>query len=603
MPFSAIFSATSASLRILAADKGRFYIAIVLCVLGGGIELVGVGSFYPFLALLTRPELIESNSVLRFFFQFGEFDSVERFLQYLGTLALFTFFFATAFLYLKSAYVIRFCVGQTTEISVRLLDSYLHRPLSFHAAHNSGSLSKDVITQSDQFTNGVLLSVMTLIADGAVLTALVALILSINFRIGLATIVVLGCVLGVTLSIVRGRMQELGKQNDEANGARFAFCVGALQSVKEIKTSGTESYFGDLFKRHASLFAHCYSNAQTTQLLPQSIMQFTAVGSVVGLALYFIATGKELHSIVPTLTLYAVAGYRLLPSLNRLSGAYTQIQQYGPAIANISKALNLQPARPEAPSRHRDTINAPVKLVEFCNVDFKYDDTQQNIFENLSANLASGRLHCLVGQSGSGKTTFADLMLGLSMPDRGTILVNGKSIDDIGKHAWRKLFAYVPQSVYILDGTIAENIAFGIHSNKIDSDRLWQAIKSCRLTDLISSLPEGVDSHVGERGSKLSGGQRQRLGIARAIYRDAPILIFDESTSSLDGISEKSIIDTLLSLRNQKMIVAIAHRSSIVRQCDHIILMDRGRILMDGTYQELLSFSPLFASLMAEPTR
>ena len=600
MIFPDILEAVRRALKVLAADKRRFYFAVLLCIVGGAVELVGIGTLYPFISLLAKPELIETNDTLRFLFAYGQFQSVQSFLLWSGWLALISFFLATVFLFLKNAYIARFCVGQAARVSVRMLEAYLRKPMLFHVGSNSGALSKDVIEQSDQFTLVVLLSVMTLFADGILLIVLIGFILSVDLKAGLLITSTLGLVLVTALVLTRNQVQQLSVQLDVANGARFAFCVAALQSVKEIKTAGKEKFFAGLFRDHAETLARCYTWVSIIQMLPQSIMQFVAAGTVIGMALYYIGSGVELSTIVPILVMYAVAGFRLMPTVNKIAGALSQLRQAQPAIRNISKILD------ETISSGTNANNVLSSLAVLCakiecrGVGFAYPGSEHMVVDNLRLTLNANSLVCLVGKSGSGKTTIVDLLLGLLPPAKGDILINEQPAHEVGEQSWRAMFGYVPQSVYIVDGTIAENIAFGIAPKDVDQIRLRHVVKLCHLEDFVEAQEEGINAQVGERGSRLSGGQRQRLGIARALYRDPPILILDESTSSLDGISEQAIIQTLLELRNSKTVISIAHRGSTVKHCDRIILIDSGQIVADGNYEELSRSSPLFASLMSE---
>jgi ABC-type multidrug transport system fused ATPase/permease subunit len=338
--FTDIIRAVHQSLSVLAAEKRPFYFAIFLCILGGGIELIGVGTLYPFLSLLSKPELIDSNATLHRLYAYGGFENVNRFLLWSGWLTLAVFFLTSVFMFLKNAYITRFCVRQTARVSVSMLEAYLRKPMLFHVESNSGALSKDVIGQTDQFTFGVLISVMTLFGDGAILIVLIGLILWVDFNVGLVVTLTLGLILSMALVLTRDKMHKLGVQNDNANSARFAFCVSALQSIKEIKTSGKESFFSGLFRIHAQAQARSYASLFIIQLLPPAIVQFIAAGAVISMALYYIASGVELSTIVPTLVLYAVAGYRLMPSVGKLANALSQLRQFQPVIGNISRVLN-----------------------------------------------------------------------------------------------------------------------------------------------------------------------------------------------------------------------------------------------------------------------
>lgn len=600
MIFSDTRDTFRSAFRVLSEDKGKFYFTVSLCILGGGVELLGVGTLYPFLALLSKPQLIETNTALKYLYAALGFQSTSQFLFWSGSAGLFAVFVASLFMYLKMAYIIRFCIGQTTRISVKLLDAYLRKPMLFHIENNSSELSKDVIMQSDQFTNGVLVSVMTLISDGIILLILIGLILAVDLRTGLVAMTSLGLVMGSTLVFMRNKIQDLAKISDEASGQRFVYCVGALQSAKEIKTAGKEAFFSGKFRSHVVEYGRSLANVSVLQILPQSIVQFAAAGAIIGIALYYISAGAELSSIVPTLAIYAVAGYRLMPSFNRLSLALSQLQQFRPAVANISKVLDEY--RPEAIAAanggHEKNVASP--RIEFQKVGFAYPKAERAVFKDFGLTIEGNSFVCFVGTSGSGKTTLVDLLLGLLTPDRGDILINGKSISQIGEQNWRGMFGYVPQSVYMIDGTIAENIAFGIDEKDVDREKMRRIVKQCHLEDFVDAQPEGLDFEVGEQGCKLSGGQRQRVGIARALYRDPAILILDESTSSLDGISEKLIIETLNELKQDKTIISIAHRSSLVRTCDRIIFINQGEVEADGDYGMLCRNSPHFTALMSE---
>jgi len=591
-------------ISILAHDRKYFYIAVFLSVFGGVVELIGVGTLYPFLALLAKPELVESNAVLKFLFDYGQFGDVRSFLVFFGGVALVTLLFSTWFMYYKHSFITRFCVGQTTFVSVRMLDSYLRKPMLFHVDNNSGALSKDVIEQSDQFTNGVIMAVMSLLGDGVILIVLVGLVLSIDSYIAIIFFVFFGLVFGIAMALTSNKIHSFGVESDATNGRRFSFCIGSLQSIKEIKTAGKESFFCYLFYLLTKKHAQCYSASLIIQQIPQSIMQFCAPGFIIGIALYFIASGDDLSTIVSTLALYAVIGYRLYPPLNNISGAISKIIQFQPVIDNITNTFAERHSpflfEQEIDQTSETVSETVVPTIKFHQVGFAYPRGEHAILDNINLTIESKSMVGIVGKSGSGKTTLVDLLLGLMLPDHGEIQLDGETIKQRGEDNWQKTFGYVPQSVYIIDGTIAENIAFGVSEEVIDWKKLERTIHVSDLEEVINTLPGGLNFHVGDRGTKLSGGQRQRIGIARAIYRNAPVLILDESTSSLDGFSEKSIIETLQRLKKSNTVITIAHRSSIVRQCDRIVCIDHGEIVADGDYQSLCQTSPEFVALMSE---
>ncbi len=600
MMFADILITARRAIRVLAADRRKLRIAILLCIIGGGVELVGVGTLYPFLSLLTRPELIERNELLNAAYIQTGFKDINLFLMLLGGISITFFFLANVFLFLKNAYITRFCISQTARVSSRLLDSYLQMPMKFHLHANSGALSKDVIEQSDQFTNGVLMSVMVLISEGVILLVLIGLILAVEFKTGLVLILTVGMILSAFLAFTRSKLHHLGRRSDEANASRFTFAISALQSIKEIKVSGKEKYFLGLFRQHAERMAYCYTRLSVIQLVPTFLMQFVAGGVVIGIAMYYLGSGRDIKTIMPTLIMYAVVGYRVMPSVTKLATAVAQLRQFKAVVSNVTTILS-ETGRNSQESSPAHFVNGFGPAVEFRDIGFSYEEHGQKIIEDLSFQIRSCTLVGFVGPSGAGKTTVVDLMLGLLEPNCGEIVVGGRALhEELNGSELKKLFAYVPQAVYITDGTIADNIAFGISPDEVDWNRIREVVKLCHLEDFVGTRTEGLHAFVGERGARLSGGQRQRIGIARALYVNPSILILDESTNSLDGISEQAIIATLIELKKSMTIVVIAHRKSLVQHCDRVIMISSGKIAADGNFDYLMENSPVFTNLMSE---
>lgn len=388
--------------------------------------------------------------------------------------------------------------------------------------------------------------------------------------------------------------------NDAANAARFAFVVGALQAIKEIKTSGKESFFVGQFRQYATHMADCYTKLSIFQLLPSFLMQFAAAGTIIGIALYFLVANLDVSRIIPVLIMYAVVGYRLMPSITKLATAISSLRQYHVVVQNVSLILDEPLESERLAGCVAATGSEVLPAIEFNNVAFSYEGTGHAQFKHLSFRIEPRTLVGIAGPSGAGKTTIVDLMLGLLEAQAGTIAIHGTDLKNISASELRKIFAYVPQSIYLIDGTIAENIAFGIPPEEVDREWIARVVELCHLEDFVGTRAEGLLARVGERGARLSGGQRQRIGIARALYEKPSILILDESTSSLDGISERAVIDTLVELKQEITVITVAHRKSLIQHCDRILLLDRGEIVNDGTFEAILEASPLFARLMSE---
>lgn len=586
------------ALEILSKERWKFFSVVILCIAAGAVELFGVGTLYPFLSLITRPELVQTNPTVSAIYDYFGFADTRQFLIFSGVVALVSFTASNLFLLFKNAYLVKYCITQMARVSTSLLESYLHKPMPFHLLSNSGAMSKDVIEQSDTFTNSVLLSVLIILSDGFVLLILILFLLYLDPKVSVVVMVLVGSTLAVLLASTKSRINEFGRASDEANAARFSFVISSLQAIKEIKTFGKERYFVERFSRLAARLSSLYSKVMLLQLLPSFLIQLISSSAVIVLALYYIVSGVELAKIVPALIMYAVVGFRIMPPLTKLANAVTSLRQNRPIVSNVCSLLG------ESHELRSQPVNVgpcvmDVPTVEFREIGFSYNAQGLPVLNNLTFKVEPRTLVGLVGPSGAGKTTIADLMLGLFSPNCGEILLDGIPLKEFDKQSLSRVFAYVHQSALILDASIAENVAFGIPADGIDWKKIDRVVKLSHLDSIVEEKADRLNAQVGERGSKLSGGQRQRVGIARALYVAPLILVLDESTNALDGITESSVIDTLIELKQTMTIFVIAHSKSLMRRCDRILMIDNGAIVADGTFKGLMEGSPPFKAFMS----
>lgn len=584
---------------VIKGSRRRFIVVMLVALLGGLVELIGVTTIFPFLSLLARPELTRSQPILRRAFELGGFSSDRSFIFWIGIAAIFFFVFANLYMFLKNAMVTRFAIGHMGSLATRLLRLYLRKPYAYFSDNHTAKIAKDILVQSDMVANTVLLSWMTALSESCTLATLVFLILWVNTATGLIIVFGLGSIVASAYFMIRRKVYDLGQSSDEANSRRFEYCLETLGAVKEIKATGCEEYFCRAFEPHAQAMAAAYTRTNVLQALPTYFVQSVAACFIIGLGLFHIQKGTDLSQIVPLLSLYVVAGYRLLPSLMKFAGAISQLRQHRAIFDNVAALLAESDGLPQPPpSVRRLPMDAGI---EFRSVTFRYAEQSRPIFDAFNLKIPKNEFVALVGSSGAGKSTLVDLLLGLLSPENGLVLAGGTPLDASALPHWRAQVAYVPQSVFLLDGSVSDNIAFGVWPEQVDPERVRTAARLAHLDQLVESLPGGYDSGIGERGSKLSGGQRQRLGIARALYRNPEVLILDESTSALDGITESEIVRALEGLKGRVTLVVIAHRHSTVRLCDRVVLLDQGRIADSGTYDELIARNPQFARLMSDP--
>jgi len=582
---------------IIANDRNNFLFAIIISIIGGFIELLGIASIYPLLLLLNNPTIIEENYILQWIYIYRNYSNEQSFIFDAALLALFCFVFMNVFMFFKNAFIFHLSFSTTRKISVRLLRSYLLKPYTYFINHNSSEISKNILTQSDIVASGILLSWMVVISEFFIIVSIIGLILFTDLKTGIITLALLISIIGIIYYSFRNKIYIIGAISDDANKNRFTYCLEALGAIKEIKSAQKEEAFCEAFLPHAKKLANAHIKANNIQILPNYITQTVIVIFVIGLILFYLYKGIPILNIVPVISLYAISSYRLMPSLTKFSGAISQLRQNRVVFNNVVKILSVSTDKiKKNNSGKKINIDNRIRLHD---VAFAYPGSKEAIFNNLNIEFKKQTFTSIVGVSGSGKTTLIDILLGLLPVDKGWIEIDDIVVTESLLPSWKNMIGYIPQSIFLMDNSIASNIAFGVPESEFNWDNLNKAVSMSDLDEFIKNLPEGFHTNVGERGGRISGGQLQRIGIARALYYDPKILIMDESTSSLDGISEQNIVETILELKREKIIIVVAHRQSTIRNSDQIILLDKGKIIDIGTYNELFARCTHFIKLMS----
>jgi ATP-binding cassette subfamily C protein len=373
-----------------------------------------------------------------------------------------------------------------------------------------------------------------------------------------------------------------------------------LAGVKEARLFGCERFFLDAFRRSGEAYSRSLVVHGVTGILPRYVLEIVGVLALVLVTIAMLGRGAEARAVLPLLGALAVAAVRLLPSLARILGSVAQIRFHKPSLDALYDAFQLE--GPDAAQRElrKDRV-PPLRMereVRMVDVHYTYPGAAEPSLRGVTLRLAKGESVGLVGLSGGGKTTIADTLIGLLTPDRGRVEVDGEPLEGERLIAWQRNIGYIPQTIFLCDDTIRRNVAFGVEDEEIDDERVREALKAARLDELVATLPEGLSTFVGERGIRLSGGQRQRIGIARALYFDPKVLVLDEATSSLDGATEREVVEAIERLRSERTMLVIAHRLSTVRACDRIVLVAKGEILDSGTWDDLLGRSDEFRKLV-----
>jgi len=563
------------------------------------LDMLGVASILPFMAVLANPELIETNAMLNSAFTISLYigiDTAEQFLFALGILVFTMLVISLIFKALTTLAQIRFTLMQEYSIGKRLVEGYLHQPYNWFLNHHSANLGKTILSEVHAVIYNGMFPLMTLMAQSMVVLALLILLIIVDPLLAISVGLLLGLAYASIFSMMNNWLKRLGKTRFDANKERFTVLSEAFGAVKEIKLGGLEKTFIQRFANPAEIYAKGQSTAQLIAQLPRFAVEIFAFGGMLLLTLYLMAKSGSFASALPFIVLYAFTAYRLLPALQQIYAALTQLRFVGPALDKLHQDLTTLQANDAQQANPNPLLLT--KAITLSNVKYSYPNTSKSALKGINLTIPAHSTVAYVGETGSGKTTLVDLILCLLEPQDGEIRIDGELITNSNSSNWQRAIGYVPQQIYLADDSVAANIAFGLNAKDIDMQNVKHAAKIANLHEfVINELPHGYDTTVGERGVRLSGGQRQRIGIARALYRNPQVLILDEATSALDNLTEQAVMEAVNNIGHQMTIILIAHRLSTVRHCDQIYLMERGKVKAKGTFEELKQANKQFRAM------
>ena len=585
-------------LKIIFNLKERKKISLI--ILGiffmASFELIGVASIAPFMALVSNPDVIETNVYLSAVYHYFGFDSTKVFLTMFGISMLGILIISNGFNAYMNWVIIHFSRMQGHRLAVRLLKQYLSQPYLFFLNSNTANLGKNLLTEIDRCIAGIFLPGLIALSRLAVVVFILVFLLFLDPFIAVSTIVVLAVAYGLIFVSVRKKLHRMGVASTNVESARFKTANEAMSGIKDLKLRGKEQEFVDRFAIPSEARAKYTSISQVMTMLPRYLLDTIAFGGIVTFVIYLVASGYSSGEVIPIISLYAVAGYRLMPALQQIYASSTQLKYNLPALDILVKDIASFDGEAQFLNKQASSLTFTKELI-LKNIHFNYPNLDESVLKGLNINIKPNTTIGFVGSTGSGKTTLVDIILGLLSSSQGKIFVDDVEITNKNISSWQANLGYVPQTIYLIDDTIVRNIAFAIPDKDIEMHKVVEAAKLAELDEFIQTLPEQFHTSVGERGVRLSGGQRQRIGIARALYHNPEVLILDEATSALDGITENVIMDAINNLSHKKTILMIAHRLATVKECDVIYVMENGRFVDSGSYQELLNRNEIFRKM------
>jgi HlyD family secretion protein len=567
----------------------------ILVVLMAFAEIAGVVSIGPFMALVGDISQLQGEGILADVYRATGLEDPRDFLFWVGIGVLVVLAVAacisTFTVWRLSVYGAQ--VG--AELGNRLFRHYMHQPWLFHASGSSSQLTNRIAQEAGRITDQIINPMMQMNAKLVMALFMTIAIFLYNPLVAISGFLIFSGTYMLLYKTVRRRLVRNGRHISEAQQMRFKLMGEGFGGIKDALLLGRQKVFTDRFQAECEKFAAAQGTTQALGQVPRYAMEFIAFGSVIFLVLYLLSEHEgNLGEILPVLSVYALAGFKLLPAFQQ---AYTGLSQIRgnlaafDAVRDDLRASSLTVATSSVPTGRR---LSPRSEIRFDNVVFSYPGKEEPALKGVNITIPINQIIGLVGASGSGKSTAIDLLLGLIQPQQGNLMIDDQPLTEEKRRAWQNSLGFVPQSIFLADSSIRDNIAFGLPPEAIDEDKVNRAATMAHLDGLLAELPQGLGTTVGERGVQLSGGQRQRIGIARALYHDAEVLVLDEATSALDGITEKLIMDAIHDFAGKKTIVMIAHRLATVKQCDSIYLLQNGKVVDHGSYRELSERSDLF---------
>ena len=555
---------------------------IILMVIGAFLQTAGVGLLVQVVSIVIDPNAIMNNELAQFAYDLLGMESYQSFSVLIMALLIVTFIVKNIFMYVQQKLTFSFVYTNQFRTSERMMRNYLRRGYEFYLNADTAVVQRSITSDVNNMY-ALILAILQLLSDGVVSVFIVCYCLS---RSGVMTIllaVVLLTLMYVIKRVLKPIMYKAGKDNQDYYSGLFKWISQTVQGVKEVKIAGKEQYFVSEYKKCGKGYVNAVQRYSLYNQIPKLLIETVCVGTMVGYMIFLTLMGESSENMIEVFSTLAAAAFVLLPSVNRINNQINSIAYFEPFFMGVSDNLQDEIAGDKVDMSFAtdEEEKLPVEQsIEMKDITYAYPNTEKLIFDHANLEIPVGASVGIVGTSGAGKSTVVDILLGLLEVKTGTIYADGVEVKQHYRK-WLKNIGYIPQMIFMLDDTIRKNVAFGVPEDKIDEERLWAVLKEAQLDEFIKTLPEGLDTGIGERGIRLSGGQRQRIGIARALYNNPEVLILDEATSALDNDTEAAIMESINRLHGKKTLIIIAHRLQTIEKCDIVYRVENGKAAVE----------------------
>lgn len=561
-------------------QKINIVVLAVMIFIGGILETLSISAMLPVVWVIIDAESVQQNKYCQWAMHILHLQDMHEFIITLLALLMIMYLLKNAYLLWLTSEQNRFISGNRNKIISQVLREFLNRPYEFYLDADIPTVFR--LTDSDiPNVFSILMALISLASETVVFVLICGVLVATDWRLVLFLVIISGIVTIVMFKVLKPRLNKLGTTNQAIQSRIAKWRIQAIYGIKDVKVLHRESFFADNYESNGKIGARLNQKYAVINAMPRLLIESIFMVSILGYLIVCVAAGDDMKQMIPTLTAFGLAAVRLMPCVNRINTYLTDISYFRPCLDYVYENMNIN----EISKKTNQTL-LPVdetktmqlkNRIELKNIVYAYPNTDTLIFDHADMTVPCGKSVGIMGPSGAGKSTIVDILLGLLKVHEGQILCDGDNVFD-NYPAWLSQIGYIPQSIYLVDEPIRNNIAFGIADDEIDDNRIWQVLEEAQLKEFIQTLPEGLDTAIGDRGVRLSGGQRQRLGIARALYHNPEILVFDEATSALDNETEAAVMEAINSFHGKKTMVIIAHRLNTIEKCDIIYKVEGGKI-------------------------
>lgn len=564
-------------------QKRRMVLIVFLMLVGGILESLSISVVIPVIEVLLDPDAVVTNKYFSWLYQALHLKSVTQFTVVMMLALIGAFVLKNVFLFLQNVVQLRFVYTNQFATSRKMMINFMNRPYEYYLNADTAVIQRSITSDVNNMY-GLILSLLQLISEAVVFSCLVAVLLVVDAQMILTVAALLLVVLVLIKVVIKPIMVKAGQENQDYYSGLFKWIDQSVMGIKEIKIANKEQYFINEYAKCGYGYVNAVQKYNLYNSTPRLLIETVCIAGLVIYMLIVMLQGASVTEMMPQLTTFGLAAMRLIPSANRINNYLTSISYFEPFFMGVSD--NLQEDihdenvvyDAEAYAHAKKVTKMDVhKEIMLEDITYHYPNSETLIFDHANMGIPVGSAVGIVGSSGAGKTTIVDVMLGLLRLQTGRILADGVDVNT-NYEGWLKNIGYIPQTIFMIDATIRKNVAFGIADEDIDDDRVWEVLKEAQLDEFVRSLPDGLDTGIGERGIRLSGGQRQRIGIARALFEDPEVLVLDEATSALDNDTEAAIMDSINRLHGKKTLVIIAHRLQTIEKCDMVFRVENGKI-------------------------